>query len=208
LEAAVGLEGRPWPDGPPNYAKRVKRIYVPAEARTVIEQVTGAFAFDYETDRLKPDHPQSGIVCCSVSDGRHTISFPWIGEAVEAMGKLLRSDHPKIGANIKFEERWTRRVFGHGVRNWVWDTVQAAHVLDNRRGVSGLKFQSFVLLGQEPYDRSIESLLEAVGGNDKNQISKADWDDLLLYNGMDSLLTYEVAKKQRKEMRGWASKRI
>ena len=117
-----------------------------------------------------------------------------------AMGKLLRSDRPKIAANIKFEERWTRRVFGHSVRNWAWDTMQVAHILDNRRGITGLKFQSFCLLGMEPYNNGVKSYIEGEGGNGPNRLRETDMADLLLYNGLDSLLEWKLAKMQRKEL--------
>ena len=121
-------------------------------------------------------------------------------EAVTAMAGLLFGDARKIGANIKFEDRWVRRMFGRPVRRWVWDTMQAAHVLDNRPGITSLKFQAFVRLGQGDYDSVVSPFLKADGGNQRNRIREADLDKLLLYNGMDAVCTWEVAKQQRKEM--------
>ncbi len=203
LEVAVGLSGRPWPDGPPDYPSQVKRLYEPVGAsEAILRMIEGGrpIAFDYETDRLKPDHPDASIISCSVSDGKTTIAFPWVGEVVPAMGKLLRSDQPKIAANMKFEERWTRRVFGHSVRNWVWDTMQVAHILDNRRGVSKLKFQAFVYFGVGKYDNEVKNHIEGEGGNGPNRLRETDMADLLLYNGLDSLLEWKLAKMQRKEL--------
>jgi uracil-DNA glycosylase family 4 len=54
LAQAVKLEGRPW-DVVPDYAKEVRPVFDPSEAAQWIRekmQLGGAFAFDYETDRL------------------------------------------------------------------------------------------------------------------------------------------------------------
>jgi len=39
------------------------------------------------------------------------------------------------------------------------------------------------------------------GSNGRNKIEKLDKHDLLIYNGLDSLLEYMVAMEQREEMR-------
>lgn len=202
LKAASKLKGRPWKEVP-DYKGQVSTFYDPEKAVLYLKAWsvgTSPVAFDFETDRLKPDRLDSRIVCCSVSDGRTTIAFPWHGEAIIAMRELLRSQVPKIGFNMKFEDRWVRRLFGHGVRNWVWDGQLASHVLDNRIGVKDLKFQSFVLLGQEKYNDHIEPFLEGKGSNEPNRIKEIGLEQLLLYCGLDSLLEFKVAKKQAKQL--------
>lgn len=204
LEAAVGLDGEPWPDDLPDYAGCMERVYEPNKAAAIIEGVIkegGAFSFDYETDRLKPDHPDARIVSCAVcQNGKRTITFPWAGPAIEAMGKLLRSRVPKIGWNILFEQRWTQRVFGYGVRNWAWDGMQAAHALDNRSGITGAKFQAFVRLGLDPYGGPAAAYISGEGGNGPNRMDKMPVDELLTYNGMDALVEYKIAELQMKEL--------
>ena len=76
----------------------------------------------------------------------------------------------------------------------------AAHVLDNRGGISSIKFQAFVLLGQPDYDSSIKEYLKSrdPGGYGLNRVKQAPVKPLLLYCGLDSLLEYLVAKKQKK----------
>ena len=77
----------------------------------------------------------------------------------------------------------------------------AAHVLDNRPGTTGLKFQAFVLLGQKSYNDHIEPLLETKSKKTHiNRIHEIDMDDLLFYNGLDSLLEYKVANIQMNMM--------
>ena len=78
----------------------------------------------------------------------------------------------------------------------------AAHVLNYARGVTGLKFQAFVLLGAESYNNHIEPFLKSVGKSPFNRIQDIDLKDLLLYNGLDSLLEYKVAMKQIKQFEG------
>ncbi len=207
LEAAVELDDVPWPDAPPDHVNKVECLFSADGAAGVLRQMIergGMVAFDYETDRLKPDHPDARIVSCSVCwERERTIAFPWHGEARVAMGELLKSDLMKIGWNIKFETRWTRREFGHGVHRWIHDGMVAAHVLDNRRGITSAKFQAFVQLGLSPYDGEVSSYLEGEGGNGPNTIHRLDLKDLLTYNGIDSLVEYDIGVKQMMELGTW-----
>lgn len=197
------LDGRPWPDGLPNYASKIKCIYDPDKAASEVDKFTRAalpIAFDYECDRLKPDHPDARIVSCSMSDGEKAISFPWVGTAVEATRTLLWSTVPKMAWNMKFEERWTRKMFGVGVRNWLWDGMLATHVLDNRQEICSLKFQAFVQLGVSSYNTSVAPFLKADSGNLPNRIKEIDLGELLFYGGMDSLCTAIIGLKQMMEV--------
>jgi DNA polymerase len=199
ITQALRLDEKPW-NPVPDYRKEITLIREPKKAANQIRKMIelgGPVAFDYETDRIKPDSDDSRIVTCSVCwKGKRTIAYPWHGEAITATKELLRSPLPKIGCNLKFEDRWTRKHMGHRVRNWYWDTMLAAHVIDGRPGVTSIKFQSFVLLGQDSYDGHIKQFFQSVKGEERNQIDLVDVDDLLLYNGLDSLLQYKVAMKQ------------
>ena len=192
---------RPWREFP--FYRNCIRIAV-NESRTVewLHYFKGekCIAFDYETTALKPDAKWTDIVSCSVCNGSESFSFPWQGEAIKVMSELLRSPIPKIAHNAKFEDRWTRAKLGHGVRNWKWDTMQAAHVLDNRQGTKGLTFQAFVQLGQKPYDNHIGPYLRSKSPKEPNRIREAPLRELLLYGGLDSLLTYKLAQRQMKQM--------
>ncbi len=203
LAAMSGLKNRPFSNGTPNYAERIHCIYDSGEVSSAIEKLMKRevpLAFDYETDRLKPDHKDARIVSCSVSDGKTAISYPWVGVSVDATRRLLWLNTPMMAWNIKFEEKWTRRVFGKGVRNWLWDGMLATHVMDNRQGITSLKFQAFVRLGVGGYDESMSPLLKASAGNERNNICKADMGELLLYGGMDSLCTALICKQQMDEI--------
>ena len=203
LERAFELRGRPW-TRPPEFAKRVKIEMFGSEA---VRLICGWFcrserpvSFDFETNMLKPDSERAEIESCAMSNGEHTLAFLLMGETREAVIEFLRSPVPKVAHNAKFEDRWSRRVLGTPVRNWLWCSMQAAHVLDNRRGICGLKFQAFARLGQESYNERVAPSLKG-GSNVPNRIRAVDVRDLLLYNGMDSLLTWHLARKQMEEMR-------
>lgn len=203
LKAACELEGRPWKE-PPEFEDRVRIIYDPEEA---VEWIEGAIvdnesvAFDYETTTLKPDSDKAEIVCCSISDGERSIVYPWHGAAIRATSKLLRSDIPKIGYSAKFEERHTWKALGHGVNNWIWDGMIAAHVLDNRPEITSLKFQAFVRLGVESWDDNIKPYLRSEGSNTSNRIREVDLSKIMFYCGLDSLYEWLVAEQQMKEMK-------
>lgn len=207
LESAFNKKTRPWEEIP-RWEDEVKIVMEDEEATKIIQQITrrggkGAIAFDYETDRLKPDATDSSIASCSVTWGidepERTIAYPWRGSSIEATRELLRSPIPKIAANMKFEDRWTRKVLGHRVRNLVWDTMLASHWSDSRPNICGLKFQAYVQLGQTSYDDQVSGYLKSSGTRTVNKINQADMRMLLKYNGMDSLLEFRLAIEQMKQ---------
>jgi uracil-DNA glycosylase family 4 len=209
LTTAIGLADRPWPVGPLDWAADVQRVLDPVRAAKWLRQAvgccSGAVAWDYETNMLKPDGPDARIVSCAVAWGRREpercIAFPWYGEAVTAMGELLRSPMPKIASNLKFEDRWTRKEFGHRVRAWAWDTMLAAHVADNRPSITSVKFQAFVRLGVPLWNDRIEPFLKTRGDETVNRILREiEIEDLLTYNGLDALHEFRVAVDQINEL--------
>ncbi len=200
IERACRLSGkRPW-DVVPNYKEQVEVIHEPLKAAKVIRGMIkrgGLCAFDYETNMLKPDGEDAEIVSCSICwRGKRTIAYPWVGPAVQATSEFLKSPIPKIASNLKFEDRWTRAKLKHGVRNWKWDTMIAAHIVDNRPEICSIKFQSFAYLGAASWNEHIEKHFRSGGTRVPNSIHEISMDDLLLYNGLDSLLEYLVAIKQ------------
>ncbi len=202
LKAAFSKVKRPW-GTVPDWSRDVTILLDPMEAAKAILLMTEEnkpTAFDYETQTLRPESPHAEIVCCSMSSGQWTIAYPWHGGAIGATKGFLLSPVPKISANCKFEDRYTRKHLGIEVNNFVFDTMQAAHVLDNRPGITGLKFQSFVTLGQPSYNDHIEPFLKGEGSNGKNRIRQADLNQILTYCGLDSLLEHKLAKIQAKKL--------
>lgn len=160
-------------------------------------------SFDYETNMLKPDSQEARIICCSISDGDIALSFPWTKNSSRAMKRVLHNPEiAKIGYNIKFEERWTIREFGSGVRNWAWDGMLGAHTLDNRPGTKSLNFQMFVRLGIPIYDSHIKPFLHSDDSNSINRIKQIPMMDLLEYNATDALVEFWVAQQQWRVFNG------
>lgn len=204
LRMAFEHDGRPW-DVVPDYKRDVRIVLDHREAARLLRKMIergGNAAFDYEATMLKPEFPGAEIICCSVCwNGKVTIAYPWHGEAIAATKELIQSPRlGKIASNLKFEDRWTGRLLGIEVVNWVWDTMNSAHVADCRPGISGLKFQGFVQVGAESYDENIKPYLKAnkKGGRVNRAHTEVELQSLLLYCGIDSLLEYKVAKKQLK----------
>jgi uracil-DNA glycosylase family 4 len=161
-------------------------------------------AFDYETSGLKPQAEGHRIVCASVATEEHTYAFMMSDGIARAWCRFLKSEIRKVAHNLKFEDTWSKVIFGVDVQNWFWDTMLAAHVLDNRRGITSLKFQTYMCFGVAGYDATIEPYLESsekkASGNSFNRIEQAITDlgenEVLAYCGLDSLFTKLLAVKQ------------
>lgn len=206
LAQAFTHDDRPWPDGPPDLREQIEIEEDVDRAARVLDWMRergGPIAFDYESNALKPDDERAIIVSCAVCwRGKRTIAYPWQGRAIDATRRLLRSDCPKIGANIKHEDRWTRTKLGCAVRNWVWCCLIGAHVLDNRPDITSVKFQSYVHLGMPSYNDPLEKYLKSGKNTSFNRIlSEVSMVQLLEYNGLDALLEYMLAIKQAKLMK-------
>lgn len=207
-DAARACKEKPYKEGlVPDHARAVEVILDPAVAATRIRAMMGkcrrACAWDYEANALKPEWGRSRLYSAAICrDGVETIAFLIHGEAKAALKEFLKSDIPKIAANMKYEYRWSLRRLGIKVRNWLLDTMLAAHVLDNRTGTKSIKFIAFVMLGQPLWNEHIEPFLESDDGNHINRIDQIDTHQLLVYNGMDALLEYLVADRQYKKIFG------
>lgn len=202
LKAAAKLKGRPW-ERVPDYRREVEVVMDPKTAAFNVGQMIKhgkPVAFDYETDGLKPDNPGLGIVSCGMSNGEFTFAYPWHGEAIAATKEFLASGMPKVGWNVKYEQRWTRAKLGIGVRNWVWDGMIAAHVLDNRKHICSAEFQEFVLLGFAWHKGRMGSLMKAAGTNSANRLREANLAELLTYNGLDALVEWRMAQAQARRI--------
>ena len=205
LRRAVALRGKPWKTVP-NYLDQVDRIYKPREASLAIRKLVQdalkrnvPIAFDYEANCVKPEYPGAEIVSCSMSNGEMTIAYPWVGDAIAKTDEVLRlKTVRKIASNLKYEDRWTRFFLKHPVEGWYWDTMVAAHILDNREDITSVKFQAFILLGVKAWDEHIKTYLSTKGVHHLNRIKELPIQELLLYNGMDSLIEWLVARKQTK----------
>lgn len=162
----------------------------------------GTMAFDYETTGLKPDHKDHEIVSCSICwNNQETIAFMVNEEVRYYLAGILQSGRVrKIASNMKFEDRWTRAKLDVEIKSWWWDTMLASHILRNDPKSSSIKFEAYTRMGIGDYDGHISKYLESDSPNGFNRIKELDRRDLLIYNGMDSLLEYRVAIMQMQEM--------
>jgi DNA polymerase-1 len=175
-------------------------------------------AIDYETTGLKPWANGHRIVAVAIAvspdQAFASLIAPITAENCSDSGyqKLLcnvltNPNIRKIAHNLKYEERWSRTILGCEVKGWMWDTMLAAHILDNRPGIVGLKFQSYVNFGIADYDESVALFLQSdsKNSNSKNRVeqllsSPERIRDLLTYCGMDALLTYRLFQIQKRQM--------
>lgn len=187
----------------PDWTFRVTVEMNPSRAAEMVDdyrRLKVPLAFDLETTTLKPDGPHAEILCCSVSDGKTSVSFPWLQKTRMAMKELIRSNVPKIGANLQFEERWMWKKLGCGVKNWMWDTVLGAHWLDCHSGICSVKFQAFVRLGVEDWSVVVDQYMKSgKGENSPNRLREVDPVRLMNYCGLDSLYEVLVAEDQMRE---------
>lgn len=177
----------------------------------LLHEPPAKISFDFETTGLKPYVEGHKIVCVGVAYGRN-LGFVFPAPLPDSKNmlkfkKLL--EHPKIkkmAHNIQFEDTWSRVILGANVEPWLWDSMMAAHILDNRSKVTGLKFQAYVQFGIADYNSSIQPFLEGTGKSVNsfntimdliNKVPHGE-DKLLKYCGMDALLEYRLADLQMK----------
>ena len=172
---------------------------------------TSQVAIDYETTGLKPHAVGHRIVCAAVAydeNRAYVFMMPKSKQATQPFIDLLAN--PQIGKmshNMKFEETWSVVRLRQPVQNWGWDSMQAAHVLDNRTGVTGLKFQTYVNFGVVDYASEVAPYLRAKdnNGNAINRIMElvgmpGGKEKLLEYCGLDAIYEHRLALIQQKVM--------
>lgn len=172
---------------------------------------TNLACIDYETTGKKPQAKGHRIVCAGVATGpRHAYAFmmPKKKYQLVKFGRFLASSSVgKIAHNIKFEENWSQVRLRFGVQPWIWDSMLATHILDNRPDICSLSFQAYVNLGVIDYDSHIKPYLESQdpqNGNSFNKIydlmDRYGEDELLTYCGLDNLYEYRIALYQMEQL--------
>jgi|GEM_PF-250259 len=166
-------------------------------------------AFDYETSGLKPYHPEHRIWSISVAwDNDFAFAIPYqytghFGEKEQLKIKSLWSrilENPnikKIAHNLKYEDHWSS-VFFTDVKGWYWDTMVNSHILDNRGGISSLKFQTFIRYGIVGYETEVKKYMTPLKGSVRNRLDEFPLRSLLKYNAQDSLFTMWIYNDQAK----------
>jgi len=185
----------------------------------VLEVRPEKFAFDYETTGLKPyrdDHKIASVGFCYEYDLAYSFPYQYRDHFTQKERTIIADlwhkimsdpDIKKIAANSKFEDMWTREFFNVSPENMYWCTMNAAHILDNRKSFSGLKFQSLIRWDIPEYDKSIAKYLKSDKDTPFNRIMEAPLNELLLYDGIDSLLTFNLYEEQEEEFRKYPKMR-
>jgi uracil-DNA glycosylase family 4 len=206
LKRAVGMLNKHMPSERESVNVVLNTEHACTELKNLLRDEPKRAAFDYECTGLKPFAEGHKIVCCAIAtSSRRVFAFLLNKKTTPLLVLFLKNKKiRKIAANLKYEEQWSRVILGTRVKGWLWDTMQASHILDNRRGINGLKFQVYVNFGLVDYDSHLSHLLKSKDHknvNSINQIHKIDQKELLEYCGMDALLEYRLAMIQRRAFR-------
>jgi len=164
-------------------------------------------AFDYETTGIKPHAPGHRIVSVSIANTRdhaYTFLMPDTREKRLPFIRLLANEEiRKCAHNIKFEETWSVVKLRQPVQGWYADTMQLAHILDNRPGITSLKFQTYVNFGIVDYEEDVAPYLQSIEPNNANSLNRifellskpGGKQKLLKYNGLDSINEIRLLEK-------------
>jgi len=183
----------------------VKRVLQRAKKQSVV-------AYDFETSGKKPYDKKHRIWSISLAwDRDNAFSFAyqypgaWSKEEKakirDMFSEILTDPNiKKVAHNAKFEHEWSCKFFAEPV-NWHWCTMLSAHILDNRGGISSLKFQTHIRYGIWGYGKSVDKLMTSMDSNGLNRLYEAPIEDLLLYGGLDSLFTFMLYSDQYLEIK-------
>ncbi len=211
LQRALSLHNVPFPkwEDEKNFVEIVDSS---ERLLSLLQEISGLVSLDTETNSIKSYSPESKLISFAFSTSeKHAFSFfvPSDKRILRELRRVLTDPEiPKIAHNMKFEHTWIKNKLGYEVKNWIWDTIIASHIIDNRQGITGLKFQTYVNFGVPDYDSDVASYLSSTDSKNSNAINKIHKlleseegkRQLLLYNGLDALYTYKLAVKQMKEV--------
>jgi uracil-DNA glycosylase family 4 len=191
----------------PIYSYKVKKITTAHNAIIFLESLLslkGMIAIDFETTGKKPHRKGHKILTIAISAYQdEAVAFPIFYDNKKFMitlKKVLKNkDIYKIGQGIKYEDTWSKWILGYYISPWVHDTMLTAHVLDNRTGITGLKFQAYVNYGLLGYDKDVERYIDtgSKNANDFNKLEEVDLDSLLEYNAIDTIITRRLFFDQK-----------
>jgi len=200
---------KPFPDFP-DADSCCEVLYEKDQIESYLEEILkykSTFAFDYETTGLKPHAKGHKIACVGMCwQKNRAYSWDWKLTPIKLYREIMEdSSIRKIAANMKMEDHWTsaraRRI---KVNGWLWDTMNAAHIQDQRKGITSLKFDVYKRYGVVDYDSSINHYLQSdskeFGANGFNRVFEAPQDELRLYCAKDAFYTYHLACDQMEEI--------
>lgn len=189
-----------WPEIP-----EVQIIHDYQETLNYLQEVKNTakrITFDIETTGLKPHTDGHFIKSISFSIQRKSTAFLY--HDTEEYKNILRDimTDPtirKVAHNLPYEDKWVNWFLQCSIQGWEYDTMIGAHEEDNRKGIEGLKFQTYINFGVVGYDDSISHFLKAKGKSNYaiNNIKEAPLTSLMTYNAYDSLYTEMLYDKYR-----------
>jgi len=160
-------------------------------------------AIDYETTGIKPYAMGHDIYTVGMANWvDESISFPLYPDVRKQFRRFLKSPVPKTAHNMKFEELWSRVILNTSVNGWDWCSMEASHILDNRKGTNELDFLAYVYFGLLSWGVDMKPYLKSgkKDANAFNRIKEAPINSLLSYGGQDAMVQLMLRAAQRKEM--------
>lgn len=152
--------------------------------------VPDMIAIDYETTGLRPWKEKTPrIISVGISYETGSFAMVMIPEVAREWKRVLAVPSiKKIAHNMKFEHQWASHCLGVETQGWIWDTMLAAHMVDNRKHICALKHQAYLNFGVETwggdFDFKTSPITEATP-------------ELLRYNALDAFWTFQLYKKQK-----------
>lgn len=195
----------------PRYPK--PEIHITKDLNFLKDNCKTLSSFDYETTGIKPHGKGHRIVCVSIADNENRA---WAFAAPKRKKDwypfrkwLADSSVPKMAHNLKFEHHWSKEYLKVNVKGWEWDSMLAAHTLDNRTHISSLKLQTYFQFGIGDYSSEMQPYFKSVdgngSGNDMNRIrelmrTRSGREQVLKYCALDSVYQYRLAIKQMEHL--------
>jgi hypothetical protein len=120
-----------------------------------------------------------------------TEEFYWQGNLADVwseIGAICDASIPKAGQNLAYDAWWLEKHHGIRLRNFRWDTMWLAHVLDSQDNRSLDYLASLHLHTQYWKD-------EAKEAEEILKYAKTGLERLYVYNGLDVLITHRLVPK-------------
>lgn len=156
-------------------------------------------AVDYETTSLSPLAEGAKLVTVSLSNDVDEGWCIWLNNpewndierafVYHTFKQFLLSDVPKIVQNFNMEELWSREHVGTPINNMIMDTMVASHVVNCRRGTTGLDYQVFRMTG-DYYSGMV----------DKTRMAEEPIEKVAPYNNKDSRYTLMLFQQLNKTL--------
>jgi uracil-DNA glycosylase family 4 len=197
----------------PLFKERIYVITAENNATKVLKHILRkkkTFAFDIETTGKKPHKKGHSIKCIGIAFSEvegFCMEMPKIGTKNWKLLKKIMEDESigKIAHHMKYEHTWMGVISQINVKGWVMDTLLAAHQINNARGFSGLKFQTYVNFGVAGYGKEVEKWIHTENStessaNDFNRLEEG-WKlnsvrySVMEYCAKDSLFTFRLYNK-------------